>query len=170
MNKLDTEIINKRSPYLVKEKNGEGVYEFATKHGVHYFVDFMEDDFLVSSNVYQFSIINANHVSSPRDLNVRDTIIAIVDEFFNKNKSALLYICETSDGRQSLRNRLFVSWFEKDLHKNDFVIMTADVQDAEGIMNYAAVIIPLETPNFEEIITEFKNTIMLFKDKPEAME
>lgn len=167
MKELDLDRINQQAPYQVIRFGREGVYEFVTIHKVHYFVDFMEDDFLLSPNVFQLSIINANHVNSPRDLNVRDTIIAIVDEFFYQNKSALLYICETSDGRQSLRNRLFVSWFEKDCHKNDFVIMTADVMDTEGIMNYAAIIIPLDAPNFEQIVSEFKNTILLFKEKPD---
>ena len=46
--------------------------------------------------------------------------------------------------------------------------MTADVMDTEGIMNYAAIIIPLEAPNFDQIVTEFKNTIMMFKSKPES--
>ena len=166
MNQLDLSSINERAPYQVSRLDKEGVYEFYTKHGIHYFVDFMEDDFLMTPNVYQFSIVNVNHKSSPRDSDVRDTVIAIVDDFFIQNKSALLYICETSDSRQSMRSRLFASWFEKDCHKNDFVIMTADVTDEEGVTNYAAIIVPLETPNFEQIVSEFKNTITLFKNKP----
>ena len=91
MNQLDLSSINERAPYQVSRLDKEGVYEFYTKHGIHYFVDFMEDD---------------------------------------------------------------------------FVIMTADVTDEEGVTNYAAIIVPLETPNFEQIVSEFKNTITLFKNKP----
>ena len=38
---------------------------------------------------------------------VRETILAIVEEFFAKNNAAFLYICDTSGGMQKMRNRLF---------------------------------------------------------------
>lgn len=55
----------------------------------------------------EFSIININNKRSPRDHNVRDTIIAIVENFFQENQDVMLYICETGDGKQSMRRRLF---------------------------------------------------------------
>ena len=48
---------------------------------------------------------------SPRTPKVRETVLAIIEEFFIKNQAALLYICETGDGMQKTRNRLFRSWF-----------------------------------------------------------
>ena len=166
MKKLNLLSINSRAPYHVQQRGNEGRYDFKTDHGVHYIIDFMEDDLLQSAVAYQLSIINVNHVNAPRDIKVRDTIIAVVDSFFEQNKTALLYICETSDGRQSLRNRLFMSWFESDEHKNDFVIITTDIIDAEGVYNYAAIIVPLDAPKFEEIIKEYKTTVLLLKNKP----
>lgn len=166
MNPLDLERINSTSPYKVRLLKDEGAYEFFTRHGVHYAVDFVEDDFLLSAISYQFTIVNVNHLASPNDKDVRDTILTIIDEFFIQNRCALLYICETGDGKQSMRNRLFVSWFESNKKKNDFVIMTADIPDEEGIMNYAALIIPVDSPDFEKVVTEFKETVMMFKNKP----
>ena len=58
-------------------------------------------------DAYQLIIANVNHRSSPRDAKVRDTVIGIVDEFFRKNNTTLLYICETGDSKQSMRSRLF---------------------------------------------------------------
>ena len=42
---------------------------------------------------------------------VRETILAIVEEFFAKNNAAFLYICDTSGGLQKMRNRLFKYWY-----------------------------------------------------------
>ena len=41
-------------------------------------------------------ISNPKGVKSPRDPKVRETILAIVEEFFAKNNAAFLYICDTS--------------------------------------------------------------------------
>lgn len=64
------------------------------------FISFEKDDILQSGIVYQFGISNPQETKSPRDQKVRNTILAIIEEFFNKNKAALLYICETGDGMQ----------------------------------------------------------------------
>ena len=60
---------------------------------------------------YQFSIINFNNKKSPRDPKVRETIIAIIENFFMESQEVMLYICETGDGKQSMRSRLFEYWF-----------------------------------------------------------
>ena len=64
------------------------------------------------TETYQFSIINGNNKKSPRDPKVRETIIAIVENFFMENQEVMLYICETGDGKQSMRNRLFEYWIK----------------------------------------------------------
>ena len=46
-------------------------------------------------------------MKSPRDPKVRETILAIVEEFFAKNNAAFLYICDTSGGMQVSIQPLF---------------------------------------------------------------
>ena len=53
------------------------------------------DDLLEHGEAYMFHITNVNKQRSPRDMKVRDTVIAIIDNFFETNEFALLYICET---------------------------------------------------------------------------
>ena len=103
---LSLKHINENSSYPVETAGEDGFYQFFTDEEVHYPVGFMEDDILLSRNSYQLIIANINNHKSPRDRKGRDTIIAIVDEFFRNNNSTLLYICETGDSRQSMRNRL----------------------------------------------------------------
>ena len=82
-------------------------FSFMTDNMAEIFISFEKDDILQSGIVYQFGISNPQGTKSPRDQKVRNTILAIIEEFFNKNKAALLYICETGDGMQKMRSRLF---------------------------------------------------------------
>ena len=78
-----------------------------TDYDVHYLVGFEYDDSSFDFATYQLVIINTNNKKSPRDSKVKDTIIAIIEDFFSNNENVLLYICETGDSKQSMRNRLF---------------------------------------------------------------
>ena len=162
---LDINKINTTSPYIVIPTNRVGTLEFITDFGVHYSIDFMEDDLMQSAVVYQFGIANINNINSPRDWKVRDTIIAILENFFHENHNALLYICETGDGKQSMRNRLFRSWYNESSIHTDIVFLSAAIPDEEGIINYATLMVPILSNDFEAIISEFKSTVEMFKEK-----
>ena len=136
MNPLSLKDINAIVPYQVKKGFEEGFYEFFTVHDVHYSVGFMKDDLLMQEDAYQLIIANVNHHASPRDAKVRDTVIGIVEEFFRINNTTLLYICETGDGKQSMRNRLFQYWFASFRHKTLFTMMSSSIVDPEGQINY----------------------------------
>lgn len=114
-----------------------------------------------------FSIINVNNVPSPRDLKMRDTVMLIIENFFNRNQSALLYICESGDGKQQMRSRLFEFWFSTYRLKDRFLMMPASIEDMDGIENFAALIIRKDNPKFVDIVSEFSNTVAMFRVKPE---
>lgn len=145
----------------------EGCFEFYTKYGVHYSIEFLRDDIMLSNEAYQLSIINVNHQSSPKDVSVRDTILSLINEFFRQNITTLLYICETGDGKQAMRNRLFNTWFSSESQKGNYIFMAAEIVDMEGITNYAAIIVPVIHPNLQSIIAEFTETVQLLSDKPQ---
>lgn len=167
MEPLSLEHINTNSSYLVEPTDKDGYYQFFTDSEVHYFVGFMEDDVLISKNSYQLIIANLNNHKSPRDRKVRDTIVSIVDEFFNRNNSTLLYICETGDDKQSMRSRLFEYWFSTYNRKALFTIMSSSIVDAEGVVNFATIILRNDNPCLSEIIKEFTESIQLLSQKPE---
>lgn len=82
---LSLQSINDSAPYAV-ESLRPNYYEFFTEKGTHYAIGFEEDDVLLSYPAYQLIIANINHNKSPRDSKVRDTIVAIVDDFFRKKQ------------------------------------------------------------------------------------
>jgi len=167
MEKLSLDAINAKSEYYVKKEDDEGTYSFTTDNMTEFFISFEKDDILRSGIVYQFGISNPQGKKSPRDHKVRITILAIIEEFFNKNKAALLYICETGDGMQKMRSRLFQYWFSVYNEKEEYLFLPQVVYDEEDNENYAALIIRKDNPCFVELVSEFTETINLLNGKPD---
>lgn len=167
MEKLSLDTINAKSEYLVKKEEDELTFSFMTDNMAEIFISFEKDDILQSGIVYQFGISNPQGTKSPRDQKVRNTILAIIEEFFNKNKAALLYICETGDGMQKMRSRLFQYWFSIYNEREEYLFPPQIVYDEEENENYAALIIRKDNPCFVELVSEFTDTINLLNGKPE---
>ncbi|WP_297152049.1 DUF6169 family protein [uncultured Prevotella sp.] len=167
MEKLSLDAINAKSEYLVKKEEDELTFSFMTDNMAEIFISFEKDDILQSGIVYQFGISNPQGTKSPRDPKVRNTILAIIEEFFNKNKAALLYICETGDGMQKMRSRLFQYWFSIYNEREEYLFLPQIVYDEEENENYAALIIRKDNPCFVELVSEFTDTVNLLNGKPE---
>ena len=166
MKKLDIDVINSHAPYVVKEESQEGVYTFIADSGAEFSIGFMPDDLILQDESYEFIIGNLNGIKSPRDRKVRETVIAIVEEFFNVNKATMLFLCSTSDGKQLMRGRLFKNWFDAYEYHNRFTMVTSTLLDEYGIDNVAAVIIRNDNPNLGKVLAEFGEAIEMFSHKP----
>lgn len=167
MKELDLDKIKISSPYLVTWDRATNLYKFVSDYDVSFSVGFEKNDLLESGESYQFALTNYEGKKSPRDPKVRDTILAIVEEFFKKNEAALLYICETGDGMQKMRNRLFQFWFGIYGENEEYLFLPQIVYDEEDNENYAALIIRRDNPKFNDLVTEFTNTVILLNSKPE---
>ena len=81
--------INKKADYSVERDEITGSYDFTTDYGVQISIDF-DDDFMITSSVsYQLIIGNANNKKSPRDHKLQTTVIAILEEFFEKKSGCV---------------------------------------------------------------------------------
>lgn len=158
--------INKQASYLVEPTEEDLFFQFCTDSGVHYSVGFLVDDALLESESYQLIVANLNSYKSPRDRKVRDTIIAIVDEFFYVNNAALIYLCETADNKQRMRSRLFEYWFSTYAQKARFTTMSSSIIDKEGVVNFVTLIVRNDNPHLIEIVAEFTTSIQLLNQKP----
>uniref|UniRef100_UPI0025F457A1 DUF6169 family protein n=1 Tax=Prevotella sp. TaxID=59823 RepID=UPI0025F457A1 len=167
MKELALDRINANSPYLVELDVSTGLFKFVSDFGVSFSVAFEEDELLQSGESYQFALTNYEGIKSPRDPKVRDTVMCIVDEFFRKNQAALLYICETGDEMQKMRSRLFSFWFSVYAEHDNFLFLPQIVYDEEENENYAALIIRRDNPRFNDLVSEFTNTITLLNGKPD---
>lgn len=168
MNELSLSEINLNSPYKVLPAKITGYYSFTTDSGVKYTVGFDPDDLIMSDDSYQLIIVNVNNMVSPRDAKVKDTIISIIEEFFNKNNATMLYICETSDGKQAMRSRLFEYWFSSYAMKIKYTFLSTAIKDTENNTNFATLITRNDNPRFSSVLVEFNDTIRILREKPDA--
>lgn len=139
----------------------DGTFCFVTDSSIEIFVCFEKDEILQIGESYQLGISNPKGIKSPRDSKIRLTIISIVKEFFKKNQAGLLYICETGDGMQKMRNRLFKYWFSIYGESDEYYFLPMTIYDEEENENYAALIIRYDNPLFAQIVREFTTTINL---------
>lgn len=156
MKRFSTESINTKSPYKV-EQTEFGDFVFQTHEGVIYGIAFLEDNPIGGCETYQLTISNKNDRHSSFDPNVRATIFTIIEEFFSNNSNVLIYICDTSDGREAVRNRLFLKWFEEYANNERFYFKTAQAT-IEGEGFFAAVIAELNNPRIEFVKQDFEQT------------
>jgi len=153
-------------PFLFKA-DVDNSYGFETELGIIYNVKFKPSDYLLgdvkteySDYLFEFVIqlvYNPLKRNPPLDRLVSTTIAAIIEDFyFKKNKSVCIYICDSSDGRQSLRKRKFDEWFYS--HENIGVIKYDQIiTDSAGNSYPLSVIIRKDNPYFMEIILAFSN-------------
>ena len=165
MNVLDLNFVNRFASYKVWTENGKD-YLIETNRGNIFVVGFMDDYSIWPTGAYQFTINNQSHLPSPNDRKLRETILLLIEAFFAANPDILLYICETGDGKQTFRSRLFVRWFNTYNRRDDYVMQTAEVEE-EGTKNFAALIVQKSNPRLREIIAEFDETISILANKPE---
>ena len=165
MNPLDLTRVYRYATYKVWTENGRD-YNIETTRGHIFVIGFMDDYSIWPSGAYQFTITNQSHQPSPLDRKLRETILLLIEAFFAANADILLYICETGDGKQAFRSRLFVRWFSTYAGRDAFVMQTAEVQE-NNTRNFAALIVQKSNPRLEEILGEFNETIEILTNKPE---
>lgn len=160
MNPLDIDAINLIAPYPVWEKGGE--YFFRINNSIEYSLSFdKEENFEYTS--YWFNLTNLSHYKSPGDIKIAQTVICVIEEFFNKNPDILLYICSTEGGQQAQRSRLFLRWFRGYEQQKKYYIDTA-VVIGEELSEYVSIILQRKNPHFTEIVRAFDKLAQLFKD------
>ena len=166
MNTLRLNIINLHAPDRVWQKSGKpDHYYFVSDSGVEFNIDFKLDYAFVPSGAFEFSITNERHGQSPLDTKLKQTVFAIVEEFFEQNNEVMLYVTATGDGKQAFRNRLFVRWFNTYEHRDLYEIRTVeDVMD-DKTPNYGAIIVEKTHPDLELILARF-DELAAFLKKP----
>ena len=165
MNALRLENINLHSPYRVWQTQEDSHYYFQTDTGIQYDIVFAPDTSIINSGAYTIDIVNRQHVASPVDMKLRQTIIAIIEEFFEANgNEAMLYITETGDGKQMFRHRLFIRWFNLYSHHDKYIIKTAEGK-MDGQDNFIAIFVCKTNPHAQYIIEVFELVTDILFDK-----
>lgn len=163
MIELTADRINLHAPYAVS-KIGEDSFLFTSQYGVTFNVGFADDYMLMEEGVYQFFISKISDTPSPNDPLVRETIAVIIREFFAIKPVVILYICDTSDARQSVRDRLFARWFEEYGNNKEYTMIHESIM-IDGITYYGSLLMKSNHPIHDEICTRFHDFVINLPSK-----
>jgi len=164
VNALSLKKINEQAPYRVTtDAEAQHLFYFYTDYGVEYEICIKANDTFIPSGAFALDIRNKNEQTSPGDIKFKETLIAIVEEFFRQNNDVMLYVTETRDEKQASRNRLFVRWFNTYRHRDYYVIKTAEGK-MDGQMNFMAIILRKDNPRIQQAFGEFDETVTFLFD------
>lgn len=145
-------------------------YYFKTDNAVIYHVKLVASDYLFkkeapySANAYEFIITVEDNPTGEKlksDEKIPFTIEAIFDDFYSRfSETIVIYICDSSDAKQLVRQRKFAIWFWS-LERYDFFQLDTAVFDKEGIPIAISLIVKRDNRYFRSIIEEFQEAIRL---------
>lgn len=99
--------LNSLRPYNFKKVDDTNYY-FETETGLKYHAYFIEMPNF--NNLYSFSFDKEEGIGV--GARVKDTIISILGDFLDTEYNVLGYTCDTIDGKELARKRLFRYWFD----------------------------------------------------------
>ena len=154
---LSAEQINLHSPYKV-ERVETNSFVFETRFGLRYNVGFAEDQSFLENGVYQFYIVNVDHGHFRQDALVKETIRVVIEAFFAAEPATMLYICDMSDNRQGIRDRLFRHWFSDYIYHGAFTMINESIT-FDDVTYFASIILPNSHPHYSDIIKTFRDFV-----------
>ena len=164
MEKINLDKINEKALYRVVQIDElPHLFYIHTDFDVDYEISIKQSSALVQSGCYTLNIRNIWGQKSPGDAKFKQTLIAIIEEFFNVYNDVLLYITETEDNKQAFRDRLFVRWFNTYAHRDQFYIQSAQGK-MDGKMNFMAIISRLDNARLPQAIKEFEAAVAFLFD------
>ena len=152
------------NPYEYELSSGDQyVYRFATNGEVRYEVKFVTStDYFdayadLEADVFEMIISVVENPSGgrlPADGRIEATIFSIFEHFFLPQRFALVFICDSSDGREQARFRKFSNWFYRNVSSTDLAKFDRMAIDDDNII-YLSLILSRRHPNLSRIVDVF---------------
>lgn len=155
MDLISLSAVNAKSPYKL-DLDPSGSFFFVTKKQRPYHVAFIEDPLFYEHGIYQYCLDTDVHAEA--DSLVYKVVVALMEEFFKSSAKGILYVCDSKDGRQAARNRLFSRWFYAYAHRDEYILLQREVP-YEGVLQYVSLIVRKDHPELLPITESFDLTI-----------
>ena len=137
----------------------DGRYYFKTESGIEYFAYFLDlSDY--GPGLYTFSFERVIPVSQDGEQrrtpgrDVLDTICQILSDFFQKETNAMLFVCDSTDGRAEGRKRLFSRKFDS-VNDGSFEKIDRDGKTVYYSV-FSSIIYRRDNPNKECLLDAFE--------------
>lgn len=152
---ISAEKINLRAPYRVRQVD-DSVFAFTTKHGISYTASFVADVSFFDEGVYQFFLTKTSSRKGRKDDDISETVKVIIEEFFAQEEVVMLYICDTADGRQASRDRLFRAWFYSFEESKSYALHTEGMM-IDNVRYLSSILLRKDHPMLIQVLGAFHN-------------
>jgi hypothetical protein len=156
---------NLPEPYEILPGDEKVSYTFLTDNGITYVINLLDitssypKEQIGDSVIFEFQFFK---VGDDKDFDTRimATILSCIDKIMKDIGNVILYICDSTDGKQEFRSKLFGRWFEKykidGLHKIDGTVPPNNPYDEQ---EHVCVIVNENNPCFKNIEYLFNLTL-----------
>lgn len=152
---LSADKLNLRSPYHLSQVN-EFTFRFVTDQQISYTVGFYKDNIFMEEGSYHFFIDNDHNEHGSYDPKIFDTVTVIIEEFFNQEPMVMLYICDVTDKRQAIRDRLYHLWFY-DYARSHEMTLYSDSVTFRKVKYYAGILLRHDHPLHDMILAYYQD-------------
>jgi hypothetical protein len=133
--------------FLYEQAADSTTYFFDTHDNIRYFVKFTRATYLfqticnVCQNIYEVSFEKESYDIKGFDFRIKQTIFNILKLFIEETRSPITYLCDSLDGREFCRVRLFEKWFSEynspDFQHDYRCIETENYSAIIGVISFA---------------------------------
>lgn len=155
MDLISLSAVNAKSPYKI-DSDQSGSFFFVTDKQRPYHVAFIEDSLFYEHGIYQYCLDTDMHAEA--DGHVYEAVVALMEEFFKSSAKGLLYVCDSMDGRQAARNRLFNRWFNSYAERGKYLLLQREIP-YEGVLQYVSLIVRKDHPEVQPITSSFDRVL-----------
>lgn len=146
-------------------------YKFTTTAGITYacyFVsssEYFKDYKDIADSIFNFNLelLDKKLRIASVDERISRTVIEIIKNFLEGAEDAVIYVCDSSDGKELLRKRKFDQWFKK--YDDGSVIKIAGHVSLPDIDIYNALLIHKDNPRKNIFIEAFAGLNGVDEDK-----
>lgn len=130
-------------------------YSFVTKEGIIYRAYFVDLSVYYPNlpNTFSFSLEPENPKKHRLDLRISATVAEILKQFFQKQENAMIMVCDSLDGKEEKRRKLFDHWF--DVHTDDTLLKYDVSAPLESYHLFISLIFKKTNPNKELLLRSF---------------
>jgi len=152
-------------PYQLVNNPETGLYSFTTDRNINYVCKFQFINPSLSPvlgiydlEIYEFDFYpeSIHKGKDKADNRISETITNLFASFFVNNLRVLVYICDSSDGRQKERHVLFDKWHKK--NQADILInrIPLEIKIEDGIV-YGCILMRHDFPHMDILERELVN-------------
>lgn len=130
-------------------------YYFVNKDGIKYLAYFADISqyYPQFPNTYSFSFEPETPKKHAVDNRISATIVEMLRRFFEKEENAMIMVCDSVDGKEEKRRKIFDHWYKK--HADDSILKYDASAPLEEYRLFISIYLKKSNPNRELLIQSF---------------